>query len=896
MHYYTGKKWTKLLSVLLTLCLVFSVLSPIAIAANASIEDFTDITSEHWAYDAVAEVVEKGYFNGTSPTTFDPEGLMTRAMFVTVLARYANAIIDDDAATPFTDVLTGSWYSGSVAWAVDKGVVNGTSPTTFNPEDPITREDIIVILIRFADLLDIILPDDVAYTGFTDANEISSYAASSVGRAAQAGLIAGYPDGSFQPRKNSTRAEVATIISRIRELIPPPTAYDIIYNNLRGATNPNPGHFTSIDLPLTLKDPGLRTGYTFTGWYTSGDFNIANKVTSIPVGTEEDVELWAKWGHGSTGNDPDPVYTITYDGNGGIASSVPAPDADLLAGLHTLSTDYPSHADNDVMFMGWSLAKVSILDVGDTVPTIITQVTLSADVIVYAVWAYDRNGNDEPDVTEDQVKITWLNYDDSILGTTYVLSGETPAYSSATPTQPANAQYTYTFSGWSPALGPVTAATTYKAQFSFVVNTYTITWKNEGGATLETDTAVAYGATPTYDGATPTKADDTYFTYTFNGWTPSVVSVVGAATYTATYTPVEKTVKITFDYGDHSTQADDVRDLKIGSTLILPAVAPVPDLGWEFDKWNPTPPATVPAVNTTYTALYKAINYRINYILNYGTQNLLNPETYTIEDEVNLLPPTRAGMTFFGWVEGSNIPVGSTGEKTFTAQWVEGFYEKDPDNGDYIPLSPEVFVPYGTLQAAALDYLPVTGDGDFYAKLEGGGYISIISLDGWTFDGTYLPTTPGPYSATGIITLSTGVTGTVNGTVNVLQPGAPIIRSVDPDNWVTWVNYEVAITTVNAGTVYVYSTSRTSGPGFGQYPGTLTPEQVKANATRDVKTWHLLFLGNLYHHGHVQTVGAGNTTLDFDLHATSDGRAFRGYIYVVVETGGVLSDVAIYRY
>lgn len=105
----------------------------------------------------------------------------------------------------------------------------------------------------------------------------------------------------------------------------------------------------------------------------------------------------------------------------------------------------------------------------------------------------------------------------------------------ATPTA-ADAQYTYTFDHWNNVPATVTAnVTNIEAVFTRTTRTYTVTWKN-GDATLETDENVAYGATPHYDGATPTKAADAEYTYTFNGWSPDVSSVTGNATYTATYT------------------------------------------------------------------------------------------------------------------------------------------------------------------------------------------------------------------------------------------------------------------------------------------------------------------------------------------------------------------------
>ncbi len=130
--------------------------------------------------------------------------------------------------------------------------------------------------------------------------------------------------------------------------------------------------------------------------------------------------------------------------------------------------------------------------------------------------------------------VTYKNYDDSVLQSTSEYYGRsTPAYG-PTPTKPADAQYTYTFSSWSPSIaGTVTEDKTYTATYNSTVNNYTITWKNDDGSTLRTDT-VAYGVLPDY-GGTPSKPDDGTYTYTFSMWNPTVQIVTGDATYTAVY-------------------------------------------------------------------------------------------------------------------------------------------------------------------------------------------------------------------------------------------------------------------------------------------------------------------------------------------------------------------------
>ena len=134
--------------------------------------------------------------------------------------------------------------------------------------------------------------------------------------------------------------------------------------------------------------------------------------------------------------------------------------------------------------------------------------------------------------------ITWKNWDGSTLKTDSVEKGKTPSYS-GTPTRPADSSYTYTFNGWSPSIVAATANATYTAQYTATAKPtyYTITWKNWDGSTLKT-TTVQEGATPSY-GGTPTRPADS-FTYTFKGWSPSIVAATRNATYTAEYTPKSK--------------------------------------------------------------------------------------------------------------------------------------------------------------------------------------------------------------------------------------------------------------------------------------------------------------------------------------------------------------------
>ncbi|MCD8017583.1 MAG: S-layer homology domain-containing protein, partial [Oscillospiraceae bacterium] len=138
----------RILSCVLILCLLCSLVPMAAMAAGA--EDFTDVATDAWYYDYVDYVAENSYFLGVGDNLFDPDGTMTRAMFVVVLSRVAGAEVDNTAST-FSDVPAGQWYTGAVAWAVEAGITTGTSSTTFSPDTAVTRQDMCVFMDRFVD-------------------------------------------------------------------------------------------------------------------------------------------------------------------------------------------------------------------------------------------------------------------------------------------------------------------------------------------------------------------------------------------------------------------------------------------------------------------------------------------------------------------------------------------------------------------------------------------------------------------------------------------------------------------------------------------------------------------------------------------------------------------------
>ena len=115
---------------------------------SSSKNPFTDISKKAYYYDAVLWAVEKGITNGTSDTTFGPNEPCTRGQVVTFLHRYEGKPKPTSAVNPFTDVKKGAFYYDAVLWAVKKGITNGTTETTFSPDSACTRGQIVTFLYR----------------------------------------------------------------------------------------------------------------------------------------------------------------------------------------------------------------------------------------------------------------------------------------------------------------------------------------------------------------------------------------------------------------------------------------------------------------------------------------------------------------------------------------------------------------------------------------------------------------------------------------------------------------------------------------------------------------------------------------------------------------------------
>lgn len=399
------------------------------------------------------------------------------------------------------------------------------------------------------------------------------------------------------------------------------------------------------------------------------------------------------------------TYSVAFNANGGTGSM----------STHTHSSqghyDYSAPAcgftaPDGQAFAGWNTeadGSGTQYAVGDTVH-------VSASITLYAQW--------------EQVSgftITWENYDGAVLKIDEdVEIGATPTYTGATPTRPSDAQYTYTFSGWTPTIVPATSNATYTATYSTTVNTYTVTWKNYNGATLETDTGVAYGTTAHYDGSTPTKPSDAQNTYTFVGWAASAngtpvsdFTVTRNAEYYAVFSEIANTYTITWMNYDGTLALETDENVPYGSAPSYngsePTKPSTAQYSYSFIGWatsvNQTSPITLTVVtgNATYYPVFEEHlrEYNVTFKNDDGTTLDTITVAYGETPTYSGATPAKAATaqytyTFAGWAPAITAV---TGDATYTATYTSTIntYTITWQNEDGTILETDNNVAYGTM-------------------------------------------------------------------------------------------------------------------------------------------------------------------------------------------------------
>ncbi len=183
--------------------------------ADVTENPFADVAETDWFYDSVLYAYKNKLVSGTSETTFSPDEILTRGTMVTLLYRMENQ--PQAPENTFVDVEKGMWYEAPIAWAAQQGIVLGVGEGLFAPDDAITREQIAVILFKYARMKGEDVSKTASLSGYTDKDTVSDWALDAMGWALGQGLIKGTSDTTLSPGNNATRAEIVTILMRYLE-------------------------------------------------------------------------------------------------------------------------------------------------------------------------------------------------------------------------------------------------------------------------------------------------------------------------------------------------------------------------------------------------------------------------------------------------------------------------------------------------------------------------------------------------------------------------------------------------------------------------------------------------------------------------------------------------------
>lgn len=179
---------------------------------NCPSKAFTDLGDKQWYHDSIDYAVENGLLEGTSPTTMEPNATLIRAQLAQILYN----IEDKPAATGemvFEDVPASEWFYSPVLWANQNEIINGTSPTTFEPLEDISRQDLALMLYRYAGKPAVTGDLD----GFTDADQVGDWAEEAMAWAVAEGIVQGDTPTTLNPTGTATRAEAAAMLQRFLE-------------------------------------------------------------------------------------------------------------------------------------------------------------------------------------------------------------------------------------------------------------------------------------------------------------------------------------------------------------------------------------------------------------------------------------------------------------------------------------------------------------------------------------------------------------------------------------------------------------------------------------------------------------------------------------------------------
>ena len=365
-------------------------------------------------------------------------------------------------------------------------------------------------------------------------------------------------------------SEVVGNVTYVAQFTSAPNSYTIVWKNgdttLETDENVTYGSTPSYDGATPIKDATAQYTYTFSGW-TPQISSVTGSVTYQAQFTET-LRTYTVTFYSEDGLTVLDTVTVEYGSNAVYSKSTP---------IKNVAEGYTYVFEKWVTTQGGSVA--------DDLTNVIKDRSVYASFkeFVRTVTVYIVSNNTD----YGTVSVSTLN--NVPYGSTITVNGNTVTINGQTVTANANtatAQYTYTFANWTTD-ATVGNDTIITANFSRSVNSYTVTWKN-GDDTLETDENVAYGTTPVYNGAQPTKESDNENIYTFSGWSPAISSVTGDITYVAQFTTTANKHTVIFYDDDGVTELGRVV-VGHGETAIYPNALPTKtetqQYVYSFDKW-----------------------------------------------------------------------------------------------------------------------------------------------------------------------------------------------------------------------------------------------------------------------------------------------------------------------
>ncbi|MBR3966397.1 MAG: InlB B-repeat-containing protein [Clostridia bacterium] len=490
----------RLLSFLLAIVMILSFIPTAVFASEISnavskklANPFKDVKENDWFYYSVQYSRVNGFFNGVSNTNFDPNGTMTRGMFVTVLGRMAG--VDTSAykgKSAFADVSENMYYAPYVAWAAKHGITTGTGNGNFSPDLVINRQSMATFLVRYFESFNVAYETDANITTLpADIDKVASWAQDAVIKLWKNGLLNG--DGTnFNPKSDATRAQNAAIATRADEVVevwykepgvpsdrvkidpatglpfekedtsdeedeepvvPVVTRYTVTYTDgvadevifknqsyrvVRGSVTP------------AFEGTPKRDGYVFAGWAPEVRTYVTSNVTYTA--------LW-------TPVTPDPVkYTVKY--TDGVVNEEIFADVvyTVASGSKTPQFEYIP-IRSGYTFIGWNPQVASTVTENVTYTAQWEATVITPDPVTFTVIYTD--GVADEDIFVDQV---YTREDGK----------DTPAFE-GTPSREG-----YIFKGWSPSVSAtVTASVTYTAQWEAEITAYAVNFY-DGDKLIET--------------------------------------------------------------------------------------------------------------------------------------------------------------------------------------------------------------------------------------------------------------------------------------------------------------------------------------------------------------------------------------------------------------------------